>query len=87
MFASYLEMICKKYSSRYPNFEIVIPDWIHEDINDNSQFNRIKKIISKYYANWNILYSDGENVPLVDDKNKPYFQMMFFHNLENYLFI
>ncbi len=70
-FISYLEMICKKYSPRYPKFEVVIPDWIHDDINDNSQFyNRIKKIITKYYDNWNILYSDGENVPLVESDNK-----------------
>lgn len=70
-FVSYLEMICKKYCKMYPNFEIIIPEWIHEEININNQFyNRIKKIINKYYGNWNIIYSDGENIPLIESNNK-----------------
>lgn len=69
-FVSYLEMICKKYS-KHNHFEVIIPDWIIDDINYDSNFyNRIKNIISKYYGNWNIKYSDGEDVPLIESDKK-----------------
>ena len=37
-FVSYLEMICKKYSKKHTNFDIIIPEWIINDINDNTVF-------------------------------------------------
>ena len=70
-FVSYLEMICKKYCRKHTTFDVIMPDWIIEEINGNSTFfNRVKKIITKYYGNWNILYSDGENVPLIESDKK-----------------
>ena len=70
-FVSYLEMICKKYGKKHTTFDVIMPDWIIEEINGNSSFfNRVKSIIKKYYGNWNILYSDGENVPLFESGAK-----------------
>ena len=70
-FIAYLEMICKKYSKKHTNFDIIIPEWIINDINDNTVFfNRVKSILLKYYGNWNIIYSDGENVPLFESDKR-----------------
>lgn len=69
-FLSYLEMVCKKYCKKHPQFSMVMPDWIINEINDNNLFfNKVKSIISKYYQNWYIKYSDGENVPLLESDN------------------
>lgn len=70
-FISYLEMICKKYSKRHINFDVIIPEWIIEEINGNAVFyNRTKNIIKKYYHNWYIKYPDGENLPLIESDKK-----------------
>ena len=48
-----------------------MPDWIIDEINGNSTFfNHVKSIIVKYYGNWNIIYSDGEDVPLLESDKK-----------------
>lgn len=66
-FLSYLEMICKKYHKKYPKFQIVIPEWIHEDMNyDNQFYYKIKNIIQNYYKNLIIIYPDDE-ISLFDD--------------------
>ena len=60
-FLSYLEMICDKYSKKHKDFQIVIPNWIHEDLNDSNDFYRkIIKITKKYYSSLNIKYPDDE---------------------------
>tara|TARA_Y100000817_G_C16849978_1_gene541652 strand:- start:613 stop:1998 length:1386 start_codon:yes stop_codon:yes gene_type:complete len=60
-FLSYLEMICAKYSKKHKNFQIVIPNWIHEDLNDSDSFyNKIIKITKKYYTSLNIKYPNDE---------------------------
>lgn len=70
-FLSYLEMVCKKYCKKHPQFSMVMPDWIIDEINDNNVFfNKVKSIVSKYYNGWFIKYSDGENVPLLEGNNK-----------------
>ena len=70
-FISYLEMICKKYCKKNPQFNIIMPDWIIDEINGNSTFfNHVKSIIMKYYGNFNIIYSDGEDVPLLDSNKR-----------------
>ena len=70
-FISYLEMVCKKYCKKHRKFDVIMPDWIIDEINENSTFfNRVKSIIIKYYGNWNILYSDGVNVPLFESGTK-----------------
>ena len=66
-FLSYLEMICKKYRNKYSNFQIIIPDWIMNDILDNSVFkNKMLKVSSQYD---NILVQ-GEETHIIkgDDK-------------------
>ena len=68
-FVSYLEMVCKKYHKKNPVFDMVMPEWIIDEINaNNAFFNSVKGIISKYYGNWNIIYSDAEDVPLMEDQ-------------------
>ena len=70
-FLSYLEMICKKYSKKHPTFQIIIPEWIHEDINyDNQFYYKIKNIVKKYYQNLKIIYPDDEVILFEDDKEK-----------------
>ena len=70
-FLSYLEMICKKYYKRYPKFQIIIPDWIHEDINyDNQFYYKFKNIVQKYYKNLKIIYPDDEVILFENDKEK-----------------
>tara|TARA_B100000427_G_scaffold329431_1_gene345618 strand:+ start:37 stop:1413 length:1377 start_codon:yes stop_codon:yes gene_type:complete len=70
-FLSYLEMICNKYSKRYRLFQIIIPEWIHEDINyDNQFYLKIKKIVEKYYKNLSIVYPDDEVILFEDNTNK-----------------
>ena len=69
-FLSYLEMICKKYHKKHPKFQIIIPQWIHEDINyDNNFYYKIKNIIQKYYKNLSIIYPDDEIYLFEDSKN------------------
>ena len=60
-FLSYLEMICTKYSKKHKHFQIVIPNWIHEDLNESNTFyNKIVKITRKYYDTLIIKYPDEE---------------------------
>ena len=48
-FLSYLEMICKKYRKKHSNFQIVIPEWIMNDILDDNAFkNKMLKVSSQY---------------------------------------
>ena len=66
-FLTYLAMVCRKYHKKHPKFDIIMPEWIIEEINGNNTFfKNVKSILSKYYSNWDIKYSDGEVVPLVD---------------------
>lgn len=68
-FLSYLEMICNKYSKKHPVFQIIIPEWVHEDINyDNSFYLRVKKVVEKYFKNLSIVYPDQE-LSLFEDKS------------------
>ena len=72
LFLSYLEMICKKYSKKYKVFEIVIPQWIEEDLVYNYPFKKkTKDIISKYYSLCTLKLKEDEDILLYsDNKNK-----------------
>ena len=49
-FLSYIEMISKNYHKKHPNFQVVIPSWIDEEVFENDTFRRkIIKIIKGYY--------------------------------------
>ena len=49
-FLSYLEMICRIYGKKHTKFQVVIPQWIDEEVFKNDTFRRkIIKIIKGYY--------------------------------------
>tara|TARA_Y100001958_G_C21248619_1_gene581650 strand:+ start:6779 stop:8089 length:1311 start_codon:yes stop_codon:yes gene_type:complete len=67
-FLSYLEMICKNYQ-KHTNFQIVIPKWIFETLDENYNFMlETKKIIKKFYGIFSIVSPDKEKYIL--DKNE-----------------
>lgn len=69
-FLSYLEMICKNYHQKHSNFQIVIPNWIYETLDENYNFMiETKKIIMKYYGRFSIVSSDKEKY-ILDENNK-----------------
>jgi hypothetical protein len=70
-FFSYLEMICKNYK-KYSKFQIIIPEWIKEDIEGNSNFKtKLRKIIKPYFKNCKLIYDkNDEEYILTNDKSK-----------------
>jgi hypothetical protein len=68
-FLSYLEMICKNYQ-KHTNFQIVIPKWIFETLDENYGFMlETKEIIKKYYQYFSIVSPDKDKYVL-DENNK-----------------
>lgn len=69
-FLSFIEMICKKYHKKHPNFQVVIPDWITEDLQDDSQLRtKLKKAIHPYYGHVS-LHNKEEIVDIFKVKTK-----------------
>jgi len=71
-FLSFIEMICKNYHKKHPNFQVVIPQWIDEEVFNNDTFRRnIIKIIKKYYDSIYFIDEDGGRGagPIYDKKN------------------
>lgn len=70
-FKAYLEMICKGYS-KHRQFQMIIPEWICNDLDDDNNFYySVRSIISKHYKNIEIIYPDkGTSMMLEDDKDK-----------------
>lgn len=66
-FLSFMEMIAKKYHKMYPNFDIVVPEWIIKKI--NSYKNSIVKILKKYYGNIVVISKDDHKY-LLEGENK-----------------
>jgi len=58
-FISYMEMISKKYSKDHPFFQVIVQQWIIDDLNESPQLkHRLKQVIEPYYPNvW--IYSNG----------------------------
>ena len=50
-FYSYLEMICKKYRKKHSNFEIIIPEWIMVELEENNTFKNKCLNKAKLYDN------------------------------------
>mgnify|MGYP001169596202 FL=1 len=51
-FLCYIEMISKKYSQQHDFFQVVIPPWIIEELQNDGNFkHRLKKAITTYYPN------------------------------------
>lgn len=70
-FLSYLEMVCKNYSKEHPGFQIIIPKWIYETLNENYNFMLdTKKIIKQYYDNFLIVTPDGEEYSLQEGEKR-----------------
>jgi len=71
-FLSYLEMICKNYHKKHSNFQIVIPHWIYETLDENYQFMlKVKKIIRKYYGTFSIIAKEKHKYILDQNESKP----------------
>uniref|UniRef100_A0A6C0KYZ2 Glycosyltransferase n=1 Tax=viral metagenome TaxID=1070528 RepID=A0A6C0KYZ2_9ZZZZ len=67
-FQSYLEMIGKNYS-KHKHFEIVIPNWILEEMDGNKAFYyTVKKILGKNYKNIDIIYPDKGVFHMMEDE-------------------
>jgi len=65
---SYLEMICEKYSKKHKKFQIVIPQWIEEEIEYNPQFtSKLRNIVKQYFKNIAIVYNNGDKQKLLED--------------------
>ena len=55
-FLSYLEMICINYREKHSFFQIIIPDWINDEIMNNNDFKRrVMKICGIYYDNISVV--------------------------------
>ena len=60
---SFVEMICKKYSQKHKHFQVVVPEWISDDLNDNNNFYaKIKKIVGQFYNKLIIKYPKEERI-------------------------
>ena len=71
-FLSYIEMICKLYHKKHSKFQVVIPQWIDEEVFENGNFRRnIIKIIKNYYDSIYFIDEGGGRgqEPIYDKKN------------------
>ena len=74
-FLSYLEMICKKYRSRHSNFQIIIPEWIMDDLlEDNSFRNKALKVSSNYD---NIIIKNNKETEIIKGEDKNNSKLVF----------
>ena len=70
-FFSYIEMISQKYIEKHPKFQVIIPNWIQEEIEYNPQFkSKLKKLIEPYYKNIAIIYDDGTTQKILENENE-----------------
>lgn len=68
-FLSYLEMICKNYRSKHSFFQIVIPDWIEEELFVNPNFkSKTLKMCGGHYENICIVGKEHRTVLKGEDK-------------------
>ena len=74
-FISFLEMICKNYGNKHRQFQMIIPNWIFETLDENYKFMLgVKKIVKKYYDKLSVISSDKNKYILNEnDKNKSEF--------------
>lgn len=69
-FIAYLEMICKKYN-KHKSFQIIIPEWIEQDLNgDDTFYRKSMNIIKKYYKNVSIVYKDKSEDFFIENDDK-----------------
>ena len=69
-FIAYLEMICKNYN-KHKKFQIIIPEWIENDLNgDDTFYRKSMNVIKKYYKNISIIYQDKSEDYFIEDNDK-----------------
>ena len=65
-FLDFVEMIAKKYSKKYKKFDIVVPHWIIEEIEETNLYNKYFKKVDKYFDKFNIVRKDGTKETLLE---------------------
>jgi len=61
-FLKFMEMISKKYYKVYPFFQVVVQQWLIDDLNDSPQFKtKFKQALDPYYTNVLIHSGDGKH--------------------------
>lgn len=69
-FVAYLEMICKNYK-KYKRFQIIIPEWIEQDLNgDDTFYRKSMNVLKKYYGNVSIIYPDKTEDYFIENADK-----------------
>lgn len=59
-FIGYMEMVCKKYCKKHKFFQIVVQQWIVDDLNESPSLKtRLKKVVTPYYPNVWITSNDS----------------------------
>ena len=62
-FIKFMEMISKKYHKKHPLFQVVVQQWIIDDLIESSNFKvTFKKALSPYYTNVYVHSADGEDL-------------------------
>ena len=70
-FLAYLEMICKKYRSKHSFFQIIIPDWIEEEIYTNTNFkSQTLNICKEKYDNISLIGKEHKTILKGEDKKR-----------------
>ena len=65
-------MICKNYHKKHSKFQVVIPQWIDEEVFENDNFRRkIIKVVKKYYDSIYFIDKEGGRSagPIYETKN------------------
>ena len=67
-FLKFMGMISKKYSTRHPLFQVVIQQWLIDDLRDSPSFKaQFKKVLEPYYTNVYVHSADGEDIFIDND--------------------
>ena len=71
-FLSYIEMVCKNYHKKHSKFQVVIPQWIDEEVFENGNFRgKIIKVVKNYYDSIYFINEGGGRGagPIYDKEN------------------
>jgi len=97
-FLSYMEMISKKYSKKHSFFQVIIPQWIIDALNESPQLkSKFKQVVTPYYPNiWivseygkdDFIHGEGNSLVLRGDilpQPRPNFISLMKHSVEDIL--
>lgn len=65
-FLDFIEMVAQKYSKKYKKFDIVVPHWIIEEIEETNLYNKYLKKVDSYFDKFNIVRKDGSVETLLE---------------------